>query len=96
MSVTSALAVFAVTNICCDEIWWNRSLGSEMPSLSFLEASIHPEAVVRIKWTLLSTSLILLRAAVSQHFNSSRNEVTGKGRYSQGNALLISKIVTFK
>lgn len=67
-----------------------------MPSLGFMEASIHPEAVVRIKWALLSTNLILLRAAVSQHFNSSREKATGKGRYSQGNVLLIIKMVTFK
>ncbi len=62
----------------------------------FMVAFIHPEAVVRIKWALLSTNLILLRAAVSQHFNSSWEKATGKGRYSRGNVLLIIKMVTFE
>lgn len=57
-------------------------------------ASIHPEAAVGMKWTLLSTNLILLRAAVSQHFNSSWGKATGTGRYSLGTVLLI-KMVTF-
>lgn len=57
-------------------------------------ASIHPEAVVRMKWALLSTNLILLRAAVSQLFNSSWGKATGMGRYSLGTVLLI-KMVTF-
>lgn len=59
-----------------------------------MAASIHPEAAVRMKWVLLSTSLILLRAAVSQHFNSSWGKATGAGRYSLGTVLLI-KMVTF-
>lgn len=67
-----------------------------MPSLGFMVASIRPEAVVRIKWALLSTNLIRLRAAVSQHFNSSQEKATGKGRCSQGNVLLIIKMVAFK
>ena len=88
--------VCAGTNICTDERCWTCSLGSKMPSLGFMVASIHPEAVVRIKWALLSTNLILLRAAVSQHFNSSWEKATGKGRYSQGNVLLIIKMVSLK
>lgn len=70
--------------------------GKKMPSPALMAASIHPEAVVRIKWALLSTNLILLRAAVSQHFNSSWEKATGKGPYSRWYALLIIIMVTFK
>lgn len=64
-----------------------------MPSLAFMEASIYSETVVRIKWALLRTNLILRRAAVTQHFNYSWEKATGKGHFTERKPLLIIKML---
>lgn len=62
-----------------------------MPSLGFMEASMYSEAVVRIKWALLRTNLILPRAAVTQHINYSWEKATGKGQFTERKLPLIIK-----
>lgn len=64
-----------------------------MPSLGFMEVAIYSETVVRIKWALPRTNLILPRAAVTQHFNYSWEKATGEGQLTKRKFLLIIKML---